>query len=175
VCFAVVGGGTLRPMPRWVATVFVAGTMSFAGCGGGGGAPKPTSVAKTQARVARLPSVSAGARCPVSRRHRPSRRFGPALGRGPVYPVGFRPGSVMRLAPPSRFNSHSWGGNKVLWVRRPGVRGDVVIRGQRLDGEGVVRFNSGDVPADQLILPDPQTSDWAGQPSYTRVLSPGCY
>jgi hypothetical protein len=60
-------------------------------------------------------------------------------------------------------------------VRRPGVRGDVVIRGQRLDGEGVVRFNGGDVPADQFILPDPQSGDWAGYASYTRVLSPGCY
>jgi hypothetical protein len=81
----------------------------------------------------------------------------------------------MRLAPPRNFNSRRWGGNKVLWARRPGVRGDLVIHGRRLDGEGTVRFNRGDVPPDHLVLHDSHSSGWAGYASYTRVLTPGCY
>lgn len=102
--------------------------------------------------------------------------YGPGLGRGPIYPIGFGPGAVLRIFPPRNFASHEWGGEKVLWVRRPGTRGDVVIRGRRLDEPDDVRFNYGDVPPDHLTLPDPKPgSGWVDFPSHTRVRAPGCY
>jgi len=65
--------------------------------------------------------------------------------------------------------------DKVLWERRAGVRGTVVVRGLQLDGAGEVRFDSGDVPPDHLDLHErTPLGAWTGYPSYTRVREPGC-
>ena len=53
---------------------------------------------------------------------------GPVLGDGPIYPAGLGTRALLHIAPAARFNSRDWGGDKVLWVRRPGVREVIVFR-----------------------------------------------
>jgi hypothetical protein len=140
-------------------------------------------------RPLHLPRLAPGAACPVS--HVDSTvpfgsRFGTGagLGTGPAYPVGFSTG-VLQLAPATNFDSHSWAGQKVLWLVLPSYRGPVLIRGARLDGNALVRFQSGNLPPAQLTIP---TYTRGGQPSgvtppagtryvpsYTRLRVPGCY
>jgi hypothetical protein len=96
------------------------------------------------------------------------------MGDGPAYAVGLRRG-VLELAPPARFGSHRWAGEKVLWVVAPGPRRHRTVTGQRLDAPGVVRFDDGDVPPARLALAPSQRKVWVDTPSYTRVASPGCY
>jgi hypothetical protein len=141
--------------------------------GASGGAGKTATSSATGRTRVQLPTMGAAGRCPVSSRRSVTRRFAPVVGDGPVYAAGFRPGAVLRIAPAERFNSRDWGGDKVLSVRRPGVRGTVVVRGRRLDRPGEARFQSGDVPPDHLELRATSPDSWAGYPSYTRVRAPG--
>ena len=112
-------------------------------------------------------------------------RFGTAggLGPGPAYPI--LPTGVLQLAPAANFNSKSWAGQKVLWFVLPSYRGPVLIRGARLDGNSLVRFQDGNVPPAQLTIPVYTRGGQPGGvtppagtrylPSYTRLLGPGCY
>ncbi len=55
-----------------------------------------------------------------------------------------------------------------------------MVRGRRLDGPEIVRFEDGDVPADHLVVSAaPRRGDWRHdpffQPSYARLSAPGCY
>jgi hypothetical protein len=138
-------------------------------------------------RPLHLPRLAAGARCPVSRVEpgvQFSRRYGVGrgLGGGPVFPVGLASG-VLRFAPPANFGSHSWGGQKVLWFVLPSYRGPVLIRGGRLDGKGLVRFENGNIPPSQIrittgtAVPGGVTPPAGARylPSYTRLNRPGCY
>jgi hypothetical protein len=68
----------------------------------------------------------------------------------------------------------------VLWLVAPDYRGPVLIRGRRLDGQGLVRFDEGDVPPARIRMgPDPASLGneprWRDRPSYTRVEGLGCY
>ena len=139
-------------------------------------------------RPLHLPRVAPGAPCPVSRVD-PTvsfvSRFGTAggLGAGPAYPI--LPTGVLQLAPAANFNSKSWAGQKVLWLVLPSYRGPVLIRGARLDGNSLVRFQNGNVPPAQLTIPVYTRGGQPGGvtppagtrylPSYTRLLGPGCY
>ncbi len=139
-------------------------------------------------RPLHLPRLAPGAACPVS--HVDSRvpfvsRFGTGagLGAGPAYPI--LPTGVLQLAPAANFNSKLWAGQKVLWLVLPSYRGPVLIRGARLDGNSVVRFQSGDIPPAKLTIPVYTRGGQPGSvtppagtryvPSYTRLRSPGCY
>jgi hypothetical protein len=61
----------------------------------------------------------------------------------------------------------------------------VLIRGARIDGRGLVRFQRGNIPPKQLRIPVGETQGFPGGlvppkgtrylPSYTRVHGPGCY
>jgi hypothetical protein len=135
-----------------------------------------TSTPVTVSRAAPSLPVASDGRCPVSARRTVAAAYAPALGRGPVYPVGFAAGGVLRLVSARQFASRQWAGAKVLWIRKPGTRGEIVITGRRLDRPGVVRFDQGDVPADHLTLRDPgDRTGWVDHPSDTRVRTPGCY
>lgn len=136
-------------------------------------------------RPLHLPRLGAGASCPVSpvdTRIPFASRYGvgQGLGAGPVYPIGT---GVLQFAPPANFGSQSWGGQKVLWFVLPSYGGPVLIRGGRLDGIGLVRFENGDIPSAQLRITY-STAVPAGitppvgtryVPSYTRLSAPGCY
>lgn len=139
-------------------------------------------------RPLHLPRLAPGAPCPVSGVD-PTISFvsrfgtGGGLGSGPAFPI--LPTGVLQLAPAANFNSKSWAGQKVLWLVMPSYRGPVLIRGARLDGNSLVRFQNGNIPPTQLTIP---VYTRGGQPSgltppagtrylpsYTRLLGPGCY
>ena len=137
-------------------------------------------------RPLHLPHVARGGRCPVSTIDRSipfSSTYGVAdgLGPGPVFPVFG--GSTLQIAPPRNFGSARWGGQKVLWLVLPTYTGPVLIRGGRVDGVARIRFERGNIPALELrldsstvIAGNPKTPDGTRyRPSYTRLLSPGCY
>ncbi len=136
--------------------------------------------------------LAAGADCPVSvpakfnfGRYGVGRGIGP----GPAYPLFFeQPGSVLRFYYPPEphgvFAGSLWSGQKVLWFVAPSYRGPVLIRGARLDGTEILRFDNGKVPPAELRIPvaarggNPPAQKLVGQryrPSYTRLRATGCY
>ena len=126
-------------------------------------------------RPLHLPHVKPGAACPVS--HPDSSvdfaGFGIArgIGRGPAYPIGISRG-VLFLAPAAGADAGSpWAGQKVLWFVHPRYRGAVLVRGRRLDGPGLVRFDRGMLPANELRIP----AGTEERPSFTRLREAGCY
>jgi hypothetical protein len=158
-------------------------------------AAAPQDVWKKLHRPLHLPVVEAGAPCPVSAMN-VEFDFGKygvqnGIGRGPAYPIGFeQPGSILNIAfgtdRRSGFYGSKWGGQKVLWFVSPAYRGPVLIRGRQLDGRKLVRFEGTGlwVPPAELrlskrsaIAGNPGVND-DGQryrPSFTRLLSAGCY
>jgi hypothetical protein len=134
----------------------------------------------TRARELNLPRLEPGTRCPTKPTHVVDANYGPAAGVGPVYAAALGTHSTLLFAPPERFESKKWGGNKVLWLVAPSYRGPALIRGRRLDGPGLVRFDRGNVPPTSIRLAaDPLPAGfeeaWRDRPSYTRVEGPGCY
>jgi hypothetical protein len=102
---------------------------------------------------------------------------GPALGSGPVYVAQASPFAV------NSFIDSTWDGAVVTWVAVPSYTGPVLIRGGELggSGSGSVGFGEGHVPEDELQLLTASTKS-SGEPagarewpSFTRVLSAGCY
>ena len=128
-------------------------------------------------RPVHLPRVAPGSRCPVSERHEVSADFAPALGPGPVYPVGFDTSSTLHYRgaafPPP------WTGQKVLWVAAPGYQGLIRIRGHQLDGRWWVGFDGwrGRPYSEMRLLQATANpgAEWRQFPSYTRVRGHGCY
>ena len=132
------------------------------------------------ARPLQPPTPGPGGKCPTEPGRTVDPAYGPAVGRGPVYAGALGTDSTLLFSPPERFESESWGGNKVLWLVAPDYRGPVLIRGRRLDRSGLVRFDEGDVPPARIRLggdPVCQGSDprWRERPSYTRIEGLGCY
>lgn len=141
----------------------------LAGCGGGGGqvAPAPPE--------AHLPVVGPAEACPVSAT-RSTADHRHLLGRGPAAPLPFGRGAVLEIAPPSAFGSREWGGQKVMWLVRPGAPAGLTVTGRNLDrAGGDVRFDDGDVPVKEIALPPPGTDGWAERPGFTRIRRPGCH
>jgi hypothetical protein len=125
----------------------------------------------------RLPAVAAGAACPVDTPRPFARPDAPrVLGDGPLHPVAgyFGAGTVLRLSPGARQPDGSYE-LKVRWVGE-GYRGPVLLRADRIDGEGsalasflyVGEERDGSYHAEILNV----TSDLPGT---TTVSGPGCY
>jgi hypothetical protein len=141
-------------------------------------------VADLRERPLRIESVAPGEPCPTSRLRATSPDFGPGLGDGPVYPVGFTKRGVLRFPYPppknSVFAGSAWGGQKVLWVGDPSYGGPILIRGHQVDGVNRVQFGQGSAALLKELAFEAQSADnWAGGwrtfPSYTRLRAPGCY
>jgi len=138
-------------------------------------------------RPLHLHKLATGSACPVSRVD-PRVRWnrinifgGSGIGRGPVYP-GLGAHSGLLFATREVQYGGPWFGEKVFWYVLPSYRGPVLIRGRRLDGPELVRFNGGKLPAAELRIAPGDTVRWFGQPrgsrgvpSDVRVLTPGCY
>ncbi len=145
------------------------------------GAPSPTAAADPyatlRARPLKLPVLAPGQPCPKAAGRIVSPSFGPALGNGPVYPVGFGTAGVFDLA--GAQEEGGWLYAKVLWVAAPSFRGPVLVRGRRLDASGDLRFERGPDPVAELTLHTnahpPDAAGWIDWPSYTRLRGPGCY
>jgi hypothetical protein len=142
------------------------------------------TVADLRERPLQIESLAAGAACPTSSLKTISPDFGPGLGDGPVYPVGFSKRGVLRFPyPPSKnsvFAGSAWGGQKVLWVSNPKYAGPILIRGQQVDGPNRVQFGQGSATLLRELAfgaesADNWTGGWRNFPSYTRLRAPGCY
>jgi hypothetical protein len=100
-----------------------------------------------------------------------------ALGTGPIYLAG---GSSVSLA-----NSAQSDGDRLIkqvWIADPREPGPILIRGDRIDAPGDVRFDGGSEPTHELRLPILSYESTSNQPpgwrifnSYLGVSSPGCY
>jgi hypothetical protein len=141
----------------------------------------------TLRRPLHIPRVSAGSKCPVSKvdSRVPWKRIdifgGSGIGLGPVYPaLGATRGLL--LARRDEQYGGPWFGEKVFWYVQPSYQGPVLIRGRRLDGTQLVRFNGAKFPPAELRIDAGETVSWQGQPassrgvpSGVRVVAPGCY
>ena len=139
----------------------------------------------TLRRPLHLPTVAAGAACPVSkidRRVAWSRLHifgGFGIGPGPVYPG--LPNGLLWATRDVQYGSR-WFGEKVFWFVVPSYRGRVLIRGRRIDAPGRVGFNGTRTPNAELRIEPYDTVSWKGQPrgsrgvpSGVRILEKGCF
>ena len=143
-------------------------------------APPPTP--DTLERLAQRPLIDRqlppGTACPISWGKQVSPDFGPALGDGPIYLVGFGQQATM----PYVDARHDGGGAylSTLWIAPPDYQGPVLVRGRQADGPNVVGFGEGAMPASQLRLSEQtataEPSGWLDLwDGYMRVTAPGCY
>jgi hypothetical protein len=112
-------------------------------------------------RPLRLPRLRHGALCPSSRESRAAPAVGATLGHGPAYPV--------------LVDVHA-GANKTLWAVTPSYRGPLLIRGGRLDGQGVLRFRPGHLRRMwwRGLWPE-EGREWRYRAATTLIPRPGCY
>jgi hypothetical protein len=138
-------------------------------------------------RPLHLPTLTPGAACPLV----PAQRlpyawatYGPALGQGPVFALGFNPDGTFDVAPAANFGSTAgWGGDKLVWVSAPGDTGPVEVRGRQLDGPHPLRFNGGFDESGDLtnapLLPVLHLywgqNDTNNVGTYVRMQASGCY
>src|SRR5262249_20809704 len=95
-------------------------------------------------RPLRLPSVASGQPCPAVPGRTFTEGYGPGLGSGPVFLL--LPGlndATLRAEPLRGLGGFSAGssGQQVRWIIHPLYHGPVLVRGARIDGDGVLRFN----------------------------------
>jgi hypothetical protein len=109
-------------------------------------------------RPLHVPRLVAGARCRVPDRLRPT---------------GL--GARDRAAGIGQQRESAWGGQKVLWLVTPAYRGPVLIRGRRLDGPQLVRFEGAGVrvpPAELRITPTASVTGNLGVPELGQRYRP---
>jgi hypothetical protein len=106
-----------------------------------GRACDPARVAQQVRRPLHLPTVAPGAACPIS----PRRNFPggagftgpfPAIGTGPLYAAGLTPAGRLPVTPAGAGRLTA----KVIWVFAKGYGGPILLRGDRIDGPGRLRF-----------------------------------
>ena len=146
--------------------------------------PKPRWTWASLHRPLRLPEWAPGTPCRVSPQRAVTLAAGDVVslpGPGPAYPVLAR-GTVLEFFWPvpsaSEFFGSGWSGNKVMWIVAARYRGPVLVRGRRLDGPELVRFERGAPPPAELRLRRGVTTHGSAVrrvPSFTRVQAPGCY
>ena len=140
--------------------------------------PPDTSLWSLLRRPLDLPWVGRGNACSASPTSIVHPAFGTATGSGPVYAlVASRTvENTIELHEP-QFDGRY--GVKVIWIADPVYDGAVLVRGQRIDGPGVVEF-SASRPVNELQLSDRSGSamDAPGWRIWNRELwleGPGCY
>jgi len=158
-----------------------------------GRACNPGHVAQQIRRPMHLPTVASGAACPVSPRHTFPGGAGfsgpfPALGNGPLQVAGLARHGELPVSRDSRGRLNA----KVIWVFGKGYGGPLLLRGDRVDGPGRLRFDhylgaaaypgsgSGTGPHRQLLyvrggLHAPETNALESEPDVLYVDGPGCY
>jgi hypothetical protein len=168
-------------------TTSISATDSSANTGGSGGVASTPSAPIRLDRPLHLPRVSASGGCPRTSGGLRAKGVAIALGRGPVYPV-----LGMAAAPPaaggvaglrSDFHVLGWYLHKTLWAISPMYTGPILVRGERLDQPGAVRFGAGassprgSVQQSKPILRQPSDTsrEWRYLPGYTLLRGSGCY
>lgn len=184
----------------WLA-ILCGGVLFLAACSSGTtarpGGPTPTLSAANAVWVTlgnkplHFPTVKKGAACPVST---PQGHISPdyalVAGAGPVYFVAISSKMILPFSPASSFGDpgSQWGGAKSYWEIAPAYTGPVLVRGQRLDGAGAVRFNGGLAQTRgnsqgtepllntlQLVGGVNGAGQWAAYVTFTRLQVNGCY
>ncbi len=129
-------------------------------------------------RPLHLPSLAAGASCPVT----PGQTIVPGLpamaGDGPLHPLtSAGSGGTVYYDSPSAAGPQ---GVVVTWVAAPGVTGPALVRGRRLDGAGALAFGRDEYA--ELQLTPYGTASPVGSAGYvalesdlTVIPAPGCY
>jgi hypothetical protein len=132
-------------------------------------------------RPLHLPTVAAGAACPVSRA-RVLRGLGPVFGTGPVSITHVDPWRVQFPAPQTSLAAGSgWGIDKTPFVLGKRSSGPFAVRGGRIDGAGALGFSGprGKRPFEAIQYPgDRQRGRTAGYRSWpvgVWMTAPGCY
>ena len=139
------------------------------------GAPGTDAWAMLRARPVRLPTVQPGGACPAAQGKQVNPAYGPALGTGPAYPVGFGVEGVYYYG--GALVEGGWAYLKVFWVISPEYRGPALVRGDRIDAPGELRFERGADPPGELHLDSTSAPPgaWSDSPTYTRLHASGCY
>jgi hypothetical protein len=134
------------------------------------------------ARPLQFPAVAPLQTCPVSQGRQIDHGLGLAAGAGPAYVVPVDAHGIADYAPASEWGDQlGWGGiPKTLWVFPATFSGPILVRGQRLDQPGPVRFNEYLGPllsAVQLVVQANASSGpyQVALINYIRFNAPGCY
>lgn len=124
-------------------------------------------------RPLQLPSIRAGAACPRASSTRTGTGTTWPLGPGPAYPaLGLNGVASLK----DDLVKRGWYLYKTLWAISPRYRGPVLIRGGRVDGSGVLRFNFRLAREFRLHKLAPTApSRWRHAPSHTALRGAGCY
>jgi hypothetical protein len=139
---------------------------------GTGSSPRPSASGPLH-----LPVVAPGQPCPVSEPTASGPGQPTLLGDGPVrLALASSAGSVFFEATPGG----GWKAIDVLWTAEPGLTGDVLVRGARLDGTGELGFGDAADPLKELRLaPGGQTQTFGDRAlvatTQMRVKVAGCY
>jgi hypothetical protein len=186
----------MRPIGRLAVTG--ASIIFVTACSGGGvDGPEPAqrsavpanspgdATDSTLRRDFRLRPLSRGNECPRTPGGRRAPNVATTLGDGPAYPVlGMSapppgPGGVVGLRDDVRHGGWYW--HKTLWAIDRRYRGPLLIRGQRIDRPGQLRFGIGDVEVGdyhvlpELTVPAERRMRWRYIVSSALVRGPGCY
>ena len=149
------------------------------------GAPLARHPANTWDRLRRplhLPHRVSAGQCVVSS-GRPARTYSSAfgsasaLGPGPAYPVVDVVEGRVRERPTGVTGTRGFV-FKALWIISPNYRGPVLVRGDRVDapGEMKFRFNHPTATAEMRIPAAPRNyASWRSAPSNTVVSGHGCF
>jgi hypothetical protein len=121
--------------------------------------------------------------CPVSPQQvahdlSPQFGYGPALGTGPIYPLMAEMQEGVLKYSQSYSQVHykdGWAYSKVLWMAKPEISGNILIRGRQIDGTNAIGFGMREDPEFALQWDVAPQSGWASLPSEIRVRAPGCY
>jgi hypothetical protein len=127
-------------------------------------------------RPLHLPSLPAGAPCPITPTTTPA-GLTSLTGGGPVYPMTTTVGGVVFFDPASSPNGP---GALVTWVAAPGFQGPVLIRGGSLRGGGALTFGPTELP--ELVITSADIPTPIGPPGWSALESDltvipdaGCY
>jgi hypothetical protein len=133
-----------------------------------------------RARSLHLPTLPSGSACPVT----PAREVNPDItevaGDGPVYLV--TGGQALQFPFTQNTSTVEWAKQDRVWfLIRPGVEGDVLVRGHQLDGPNEVRFGDSDIPDMELVFKAPAQARlfpdnaWSISFNTMRLREAGCY
>jgi hypothetical protein len=133
-----------------------------------------------RARPLRLPTLQPHDACPVTPAHEVNPGITEVAGDDPVYLV--TGGYAIQFPFAESANSQGWAAQDRVWfLIRPGVVGDVLVRGQQLDGSNEVRFGAGDAPDAELVFKAPAQARLANDDTWSisfntmRLREAGCY
>jgi hypothetical protein len=142
--------------------------------------PIPSVADVLRARPLHLSALAAGEACVTTSGKEVSPDFGPALGGGPIYMVGYGVEGTT-----SYYRGREDGGwyyLKTIWTAPPKFHGMFLLRGRQVDGSNEARFSQHDTATPDLQalyfsepVPGSTPSGWLPWVRYVRVRAPGCY